>query len=149
MFDGRPAFPQPGDELVVKPDPTPAGSLTPGSYPAGSRTVTVTLPNSTGDTSPVLLRRGGWLIDGTIDTASPFRRNFFAYRVTGFTDQGAGAAANTTKFDVDLETPLKADLNDGVTANASGVTLPASQIYFLAGLTEVFTRPALRPDANY
>ena len=128
VFDKRPALPQPGDELVVAPVNTQV---------LGDRTVRVTLPNRTGDTSPVLLRRGGWIIDGTIDatTGTNTRRQFFAYRVSGFTEGTIGAT--TTQYDVDLETPLKADL-----------TL-SSQLYLFAGLIEVFSRPQLRPDTGY
>jgi len=133
VFDGRSQLPQAGDELVVAPN---------ANYAAGSRTVSVTLPNRTGDTSPVLLRRGGWVIDGTIDSVSPFRRQFLAYRVSGFTEVTVGAAATT--YDVDLETPLKTALTDG-----SVVGTPASQLYLFSGLIEVFTRPPLRADTNY
>ena len=150
VFDKRPALPQPGDETVVAPD-SPVAKDT--------RSVTITLPNRTGDTSPVLLRRGGWIIDGTIDAVavtdanfSKARRQFFAYRVSGFTEIGPGTPANTTKYDVDLETPLKADLHDGVNPIIPGdltTIRPASQLYLFAGLIEVFTRPQLRPDAGY
>ena len=135
VYDSRSALPQPGDELVVVPDATAA---------AGSRTVTITLPNRTGDTSPVLLRRGGWLIDGTVDSVSPFRRQFTAYRVSGFTEVTVGTT--TTQYDVDLESPLKANLTPVPTAAGDP---PASQLYLFAGLIEVFTRPQLRPDTPY
>ena len=135
VYDSRSALPQPGDELVVVPDATAL---------AGSRTVTITLPNRTGDTSPVLLRRGGWLIDGTVDSVSPFRRQFIAYRVSGFTEVTVGAT--TTQYDVDLESPLKANLTPVPTAAGDP---PASQLYLFAGLIEVFTRPQLRPDTPY
>ena len=128
VYDSRSALPQPGDELVVAPDLPQF---------VGERTVRITLPNRTGDTSPVLLRRGGWLIDGTIDSVSPFRRQFIAYRVTGFTEVLPAPSATTTQFDVDIETPLKADLT------------ATSQLYLFAGLIEVFTRPPLRPDTSY
>ena len=140
VFDKRPALPQPGDELVIAPDNNPVANplpALPNDYLAGTRTVRITLPNRTGDTSPVLLRRGGWIVDGTIDTATATntRRQFFPYRVSGFTEFAVNAT--TTTYDVDLETPLKADLN------------ATSQLYLFAGLIEVFTRPQLRPDTGY
>jgi prepilin-type N-terminal cleavage/methylation domain-containing protein len=128
VYDGRSVLPQSGDELVVAPD-APAG--------ATSRSVTVTLPNRVDDTSPVLLRRGGWLIDGTIDASATGRKNFYPYRVSGYTESGNVSPPGTTQYFVDLETPLVEPLT------------ATSQIYFLAGLTEVFTRPKLRPDVNY
>ena len=141
VFDKRPALPQAGDELVIAPDNNPvpnAMPTPPNDYLAGTRTVRITLPNRTNDTSPVLLRRGGWIIDGTIDSNAPTvssARRFVPYRVSGFTEFAVNAT--TTTYDVDLETPLKSDLT------------AASQLYLFAGLIEVFTRPHLRPDAGY
>ncbi len=135
VFDKRPSLPQAGDELVVLPNATQL---------VGSRSVQITLPNRTTDTSPVLLKRGGWIVDGTIDTTTGTntRRQFVAYRVTGFTE--GTVTATTTTYDVDLETPLKYDLDNGAV-----VGKPASQLYLFAGLIEVYTRPQLRPDSPY
>ncbi len=149
VFDKRPALPQAGDELVIAPDKNPvanAAPALPNDYLAGTRTVRITLPNRTGDTSPVLLRRGGWVIDGTIDTTTGTntRRNFFAYRVSGFTEVTVGAT--TTTYDVDLETPLRQPLSP---LPAAAGDPAASQLYLFAGLIEVFARPQLRPDTNY
>jgi hypothetical protein len=138
VYDQRPVLPQPRDEYVGPPDVAAT---------TGTRTITVTLPNR-GENQAVLIRRGGWVIDGTIDTsttptAAGIRRNFLPYRISGITEGATNTTATllapfgTTTFDIDLETPLKADLTT------------SSQLYFLAGLIEVFQRPQLRPDVNY
>ena len=96
--------------------------------------------------SPQLVRRGGWVLDGTADTSTkPESRNAYFYRIAGYTE------AATNKFALDLETPLKAPFGQSDAAYLGGakpvVNLdPKTKMYFFAGLAEVFVRPQLRPD---
>ncbi len=126
VFDGRPSLPATGDEIVVTHD----------TQLLGSRTVTIVVPPRTVD-QPVLLRKGGWIMDGTIPTTnfttSQQLTNF--YRISGFVE-GTTNAAGTT-YELDLETPIKAQIT------------ATSQLYLFAGLAEVFERPALKPDSGY
>ena len=126
VFDGRPSLPATGDEIVVTHD-NPA---------IGSRTVMIVVPPRTVD-QPVLLRKGGWIMDGTIQTTnfttSQQLTNF--YRISGFVE-GTTNAAGTT-YELDLETPIKAQIT------------ATSQLYLFAGLAEVFERPTLKPDSGY
>ena len=129
VFDGRPSLPTIGDEIIVNPVNAVTNTAT-----TLSRTVRITVPARTSVDQPVLLRKGGWIMDGTIPTASPITPqmvNF--YRISGFVED----SANPGTFDLDLETPLKADLST------------TSQLYLFAGLAEVFERPAMKPDLGY
>lgn len=149
-FDGRSRLPaitapqgstqQPyNDELVVAPE---------FSQSKFDRQVTVRLPVRGAD-DPVLARRGGWVMDGTIDslpfTAIPGvldapRRHAFFYRITGWADNADGTTT------LDLETPLQASVFAAPTTTRDPA---ASQLYFFAGLAEVFPRAQLRSDFNY
>jgi Prokaryotic N-terminal methylation motif len=143
VYDQRPLLPQPQDEYVTAPDL---------DSPVGSRRVTVTVPNR-GELQPLLVRRGGWMIDGTIDPVvypnfNSGRRQFIPYRISGVTEVSTNstpspmAPKGTTTYELDLETPLTSALVQTITA----ATPHRSQIYFLGGLVEVFQRPPLQPD---
>ena len=122
VYDGRPpllgAF---NTELLV----TVAGNVTPGA----TASIQITLPAA--DATLSYVRKGGWIMDGTI-TGTTRLANF--YRIVGVNPQ----PGNT--FQIDLETPIK--------ANSNGGTAYAPQMYLLAGLTEVFERPQLRPTSD-
>jgi type II secretory pathway pseudopilin PulG len=155
VFDGRPpGLAVSGDEVAV------TASLT-----VGDRAVTVTIPDRGGDQAP-LVRRGGWLMDGTmsrvelkIPAVSPgvqgvdyvIARSANFYRIAGVTEVGSTGGATT--YTLDLESPIRPMWNGAATAldTSSGppVTVPlpyAAQLYFFAGLAEVFERPMLKPD---
>ena len=140
VFDGRsrlPALTPPSgttlraynDELMVTPD---ANAL------IGTRQVTVTVPTRGAD-DPVLVREGGWLLDGTIPAATPSPTNPIRearfYRIVAATEIASNA--NSTQFTLDLDKSLDSALASGV-----------SNLYFFAGLSEVFERNPLGPDTN-
>jgi hypothetical protein len=81
--------------------------------------VTPTDPNS-----PPLLKKGGWVMDGSIDTGGTPNRYANFYRITNVNEQA-------TTFDIEIEPPL------------IGPVLPTTRLFFFAGLTEVFQRPPL------
>jgi prepilin-type N-terminal cleavage/methylation domain-containing protein len=126
VFDGRPPLlAAPGDEVVVQ--------LAPGALVPGARSVQLDVPNRSTDQLP-LVRKGGWIMDGTIDPNSGVRNANF-YRIAGVTEGAQGAT--TTTYVLDLDTPIKGP-----------VSLTGAQIYLFAGLAEVFERPPLQPDPN-
>jgi hypothetical protein len=130
VFDARPPLlATPGDEVVVS-----GGIVNPG---AGVRSVILSVPNRGTDQTP-LIRKGGWIMDGTIDNANGIRHANF-YRVVGVTDGGPDPGnANNTLYTLDLETEIR---------RTDGLTAPyVMTVYLFAGLAEVFERPALQPD---
>lgn len=128
VFDGRPPFlPIAGDELMQN---------APGTVTVGDRQAIVTVPIRGPEQSP-LLRRGGWIMDGTIDTTNGIRNAHF-YRVVGITE--LTPPTNTITYAVDLETPIRPP-----TGNPTLATYQP-QWYLFAGLAEVFERPLLKPD---
>lgn len=127
VFDGRP--PLQGvtqTELLV----TTAGTVTPGPGPGATTSVTITLPAGYDGTTNYV-RKGGWIMDGTIAGATRLA-NF--YRIAGVTPGAPGT------FTLDLETPIKPLWNGAAAAYAP-------QLYVFAGLAEVFERPQLRPTS--
>ncbi len=145
VFDGRPPLlAAPGDEAVVTQTwtsgllPTPDFSnLTPAPLilVPGSRTVTLLVPNRNADQAP-LVRRGGWIMDGTIDATLGVRNANF-YRIAGVTAGTPNTTTGVTPFILDLDTEIKGP------ASPTG-----AQVYLFAGLSEVFARSPLRPDSN-
>ncbi len=143
VFDGRPPLlATPGDEVVITqswtgaPDVSTVGAAIPLTLVPGSRSVSIRVPNRGSDQTP-LIRKGGWIMDGTIDTTTGIRHANF-YRIAGVTEGAPDPVTNTTPYTLDLETEIKR--NDGQSA-----AYPA-QIYLFANLSEVFDRPALQPD---
>ncbi len=127
VFDGRPTLPAKGDEYLI-------------SGPTGAdRQLNISVIDRSID-EPVLLRRGGWIMDASLASGAAQEVHF--YRIAGFVENGADTndpldtSKTRTKYVVDLETPLKTTIGAG------------SQLYLLAGLAEVFTRPPLRSDFN-
>jgi hypothetical protein len=128
VFDGRPPLlATPGDEVVVQ---VPAASFLPTSRSIPS----IDVPNRSTDQLP-LIRKGGWIMDGTIDPLTGVRNANF-YRIAGVTENAQGAT--TTNYALDLDTPIKTGL----------VPPTGARIYLFAGLAEVFERPPLQPDSN-
>jgi hypothetical protein len=127
VFDGRPPLlASPDDEVVIR-----GIAITPGV-----RSLTLSVPNRGADQTP-LVRKGGWIMDGTIDTANAIRHANF-YRIVGVTEEPDPGNPNHTRFTLDLETEFK---------RTDGRTDPyVASIYLFAGLAEVFERPALQPD---
>jgi prepilin-type N-terminal cleavage/methylation domain-containing protein len=128
VFDGRPPLlASPDDEVVIR-----GIAITPGV-----RSLTLSVPNRGADQTP-LVRKGGWILDGTIDNASGIRHANF-YRIVGVTEEGPDPAnPNNTRFALDLETEVR---------RTDGLPAPyVASIYLFAGLAEVFERPALQPD---
>jgi hypothetical protein len=137
VFDGRPPLlAAPGDEAVVTPD-VPFG--------VGDRSLTITIPARSPDQA-ALVRRGGWILDGTIFnfTTTGGIRNAQFYRIVGVTEIGTTATGGT-QYTIDLETPIQGP----VPPVAAPGAVPPSQFYLFAGLSEVFQRPVLQPDASY
>lgn len=124
VFEGRPPLlATPGDEVIVTVPPT---AITP-------RSITIDVPNRSTDQTP-LIRKGGWIMDGTIDPATGVRNANF-YRIAGVTEGTPGAS--NTPFVLDLQTDFK------------GPVLPTGvRIYLFAGLSEVFERFPLGPPAQ-
>jgi hypothetical protein len=90
---------------------------------------------------PAVVRKGGWVLDGTMQVGPTGIRNDFFYRIVGVTEIGTGAGGTTYALDIDppLKTPTV----------ATGTTPPTTydaQFYFFANLAEVFERPPLRAD---
>lgn len=128
VFDARPPLlAAPGDEVVVETMLTP-----------GDRSVAINVPTRSTDQVP-LVRKGGWIMDGTLDPTTKTRHARF-YRIAGVTEGTPDLVAGTTPFVLDLDSNVKRA--DGGTA-----AYPA-KIYLFAGLSEVFERPQLRPDAQ-
>jgi hypothetical protein len=128
VFDGRPPLlATPGDEVVLT-------NVT-IDIPGVQRAITLSVPNRGADQLP-LIRKGGWIMDGTIN---PTLRHANFYRISGVTEIGPDPVnPNNTVFSLDLETEIK---------RADGLPAPyPAQIYLFAGLAEVFERPALVPD---
>lgn len=126
VFDNRPPL------LAVKGDEAVGA---PATWPVGTRDLQITVPIRTPD-QPVLIRRGGWIMDGTIYPASNVRNANF-YRVVGVTEVSSTATATT--YNLDLETSIKSDF---------GVVPPANrQVYLFASLSEVFEREILTSDS--
>jgi hypothetical protein len=130
VFDGRSPLPQGGDEvMVVQPNTA-----------VGSRQIVVTVPARSPEL-PAVVRKGGWVLDGTMQVGPTGIRNDFFYRIVGVTEIGTGAGGTTYALDIDppLKTPTV----------ATGTTPPTTydaQFYFFANLAEVFERPPLRAD---
>jgi hypothetical protein len=97
----------------------------------GSTRVTGILKTSVDPTdpnAPRLLRKGGWVMDGSIDTSvTPEIRNARFYRITNVDERPA-------TYDIEIEPPLV----DSVAATPTN-----RRLFFFAGLTEVFQRPPL------
>ncbi|OWK43610.1 type IV pilus modification PilV family protein [Fimbriiglobus ruber] len=143
MFDGRVPFVagSPGlgtsDEVMVQ-----------GSVAIGSRSISVTLPLPGPSQSP-LVRRGGWLMDGTIDPVTtptnPIRNANF-YRITGVTEGATTVVGGVTlvNYSLDLDQPIK-QTTAPVPAMAGTYT---AQLYFFNGLIEVFERKTLQANVH-
>jgi len=132
VFDGRPPLlAVTGDETIITPTTWVAPVLNIGPT---TREITITIPLRSADLPP-LIRRGGWIMDGTIYNAGVVRNANF-YRIAGMTETGSTATAVT--YNLDLETPLKSD--------PVAVPVGNRQIYLFAGLSEVFERPPLTAD---
>lgn len=133
VFDRRVTPLSQGDEYVVIPH---------SASSAGDRQLTITVPLPKPDTGTVLVRRGGWIMDGTLETpiTATSQRNAYFYRIAAFTEDGTGSAppAGFVRYVLDLDTPLKAAVNT-----------TSTRLYLFGGLIEVFPRPQLRPDSNY
>ena len=134
VFDRRVMPLSQGDEYVLVPD---------AANNAGDRQLTVTVPLPKPDSGTVLVRRGGWIMDGTLEVplTATSQRNAHFYRIAAYTE--TAATATTVTYLLDLETPLKANVSP-ITMTNSG-----TRLYLFAGLIEVFPRPQLRPDSNY
>ncbi len=136
VFDGRPPLlATPGDEVIV---------TTTVANPGTDRSIVVDVPNRSADQAP-LVRKGGWIMDGTI-SINPLNsllgiRHANFYRIAGVSEGAQNMVTNTTQYTLDLETAIQR--TDGQTGPAAAYT---AQIYLFAGLSEVFDRPALRPD---
>ena len=119
VFDGRLPFIAPANEEHMV-------SVTAAS---GQRQMEITLPFTPGDNDAPLIRIGGWLMDGTQPAMptdkNPRRADF--YRITGVTQDSA------THYFLDIDRPL---LHSNSTTR---------DIYFFAGLAEVFDRHPLQP----
>jgi len=138
VFDGRPPLlAVDGDETVI-PNTNPFVNTSVGSWTVGNRDVTLTIPLRSTDLPP-LIRRGGWIMDGTIHAPNNVRNANF-YRIAGMTEIVSNVTPPTVTYSLDLETPIKPD-NGTATAPPN-----ARQIYLFAGLSEVFERPPLTAD---
>jgi type II secretory pathway pseudopilin PulG len=136
VFDNRPPLlATPGDEVIVSGGLVTIDPVT----RLGPRSINLSVPNRGADQTP-LIRKGGWIMDGTIDNANGIRHANF-YRVVGVTEGGADPSnPNNTLYALDLETEIR---------RTDGQTAPyVATIYLFAGLAEVFERPALQPDPN-
>ena len=139
VFDGRsrlPALsstnPAYNDEAMLTPvDPLTAGALTATIAGGTTRQITVAAPARTAD-DPLLVREGGWVMHVTMTDTPPFATEALFYRVVALTDNGNG----TTTLDLDRA------LRNAIVA---GAPLQTSQLYFFAGLSEVFERAPLGP----
>lgn len=109
-------------ELLVNP-----GTVTPNV------TTSLTFTIADYDDKTTYVRKGGWIMDGTINPALGIRNANF-YRIAGVTASGGGT------FTIDLETPIR-PLWNGSAAAYTG------QFYLFANLAEVFERPQLRPTS--
>lgn len=120
VFDGRPPLLNiTSNEILLTATPA---TITPGV----TQSLTVSgLPPS----DVPLLRRGGWIMDGTNTPAPNLIRHANFYRITAVNPLGGGS------FTVDLETPI--------IRTDSGTTTYTAQFYLLVGLAEVFDRPKL------
>ena len=143
VFDGRsPSLAVPGDEAMAYPD---------ANIAPGARQIQLSLPARTPDQS-VLLRRGGWIMDGTIvldpNPANSLRKNKF-YRVTGVTEVGPSpTVSGGVQYVIDIDPPFQG-VAPVFTPPGGGAAVPLTQLYVFAGLTAVFERPALGPDQKY
>lgn len=85
---------------------------------------------------PPLIRKGGWIMDGTVDPMTlptpPRPHAIRFYRIIGISDNGAG------RLRLDIDPPYAGPLP--TTAGAS------LTFYLFSGLTEVFQRPQLPPN---
>jgi len=121
VFEGRPPLlATPGDEVMLQG----LANVT----VTGTRTINLMVPTRTTEQTP-LIRKGGWILDGTIDPAAGIRNANF-YRIAGVTEGTPDPATGRTPFALDLQTDLKP-------------TSGTPQIYLFAGLSEVFERPPL------
>jgi len=121
VFDGRPpGTAQVNAEVVLAATTVPTGVAT---QPPTQIVVPVNAAN------PPPIRRGGWIMDGSVDAGPNGRRLAKFYRVQGLEDQG-------TQFVIDLQTPM---------VGYTGATPVPFQLYAFKGLLEVFDRPQLAP----
>jgi hypothetical protein len=183
VFDGRaPGVASTEDELVVSTswtnngapptDPTQSVTIAPLYLTAGSKSVALLIP-ARGQNSPALIRRGGWIMDGTthVDEASGLTgprsiRNANFYRIVGVQsgEEGSGPLLTlpngtqvpSTAYLLDLETAIKGPTTLTMAQlTAAGFPNPPytrdelpAQIYLFANLSEVFERPPLRIDSG-
>jgi len=141
VFDGRPPLlAVTGDETMVPnvPNPNLLVNTSVGLWNATERAAILTIPLRSTDLPP-LIRRGGWIMDGTIHAPNNVRNANF-YRIAGMTEIVSNVTPPTVTYSLDLETPIKPD-NGTATAPPN-----ARQIYLFAGLSEVFERPPLTAD---
>ena len=145
VFDNRPPFLAFVGDEVVRP---------PNTWGIGTRDLSITVPIRTPD-QPPLIRRGGWIMDGTIYKETPpltgYVRNANFYRIVGVTETATSptpvppwAPNGTVTYTLDLETPIKTD--SGNLPAASPLPPANHQIYLFASLSEVFERDNLAPD---
>lgn len=117
VFDGRPPL------LNITSNEFALNVSTVTIQPGVTQSLTIaSLPPS----EVPLLRRGGWIMDGT--NAGTIRHANF-YRISAVNALGGGS------FAVDLETPI--------IRTDSGTTAYTATFYLLVGLAEVFDRPKL------
>jgi hypothetical protein len=126
VFDGRPPLLNLPDTEVV---PTSVANIAPGDRSISS----VVMPAPTDPNALPVVRRGGWVFDGTLTTTTPVLHHGNFYRIVGVNE----TAANT--YTLDIDPPIRAR-SDGQT----GAFAPT--LYFFAGLAEVFVRPPLVPN---
>ena len=129
VFDGRPPLLKvPDAEVVVSL--ANSNARTSASWANGSTSVKLTVPAPSDPDAPSVVRRGGWLMDGSV-SATGFRNAQF-YRIVGLTETG-----NANEYQLDLEPPVR---------NATSANTEPTTLYFFAGLAEVFVRPPLVPN---
>ena len=136
VFDGRPPlYAPPRGEVAV----TASNAVTPSTSPGaldGDRSLLLdlsTLTPAIPTDAPPLVRKGGWLMDGTVQgTPASGLRNANFYRIVGVTPD----PSTPLKYTIDIEPPIR--------PRTDGQTTPYTPtIYLFAGLAEVFSRPQL------
>ena len=90
----------------------------------GQTSLTLSVPPPTDPNALPIVRRGGWIMDGTITPGPGGIRHAKFYRIATID------STTPNVFQVDLETPIED-------------TVPNAQLYLFEGLAEVFRRPPL------
>jgi hypothetical protein len=96
------------------------------SVKTGDRSITGVTVAVPPDSVPPLVRRGGWFMDGTQNSGTDRRADF--YRITGVKENSSG------NYDIDFDPPFR---------GPDGTATAPRKLYFFAGLVEVFQRPQL------